>query len=337
MKKIFSTALLIVTAITLVGCKTETSKLFEFENKESIMAFQAVSSVDVIQSEQLDLETTDNTLETNVTEEQVEAIRTVSPYIDMFENLLTKSDGFSVETKTSDLEDYEFMQVFLVPNMAGDTDTYVMYYNITDQTLEDDASENDADDDYDDDDDIDTDDNDDNDENEEIESTDDETNANEDIDEIAFEFEGILRYNDQTYDVFGKQEVEADELELEFITMIDDNNYVIVKYEVESETLEFEYEVYQDGQKVSEFKIEFENELDELEIEFEYKSNNTYGKYEFELETKDEKTILKIEFETTIDGVFTKGKAYYLVTYDVDNNPHYEVVFSDSVDDELED
>src|SRR5690606_37254377 len=131
-------------------------------------------------------------------------------------------------------------------------------------------------------------------------------------------------------DVYGKQEVEDDEFELEFITKIDDNNYVLTKYEAETDEVEFEYEVYENGEKVSTFKLEIEDEDDdnEIEIELEYTSDHQSGKYEFELENKDGKVLLKIEFETTIDGNITKGKAYYNVTYDDAGNPQYEVIFT---------
>lgn len=51
MKKTFSIALLMITALTLVGCKYENSNILEFNNKESVMAFQLSSSVDVIEQE----------------------------------------------------------------------------------------------------------------------------------------------------------------------------------------------------------------------------------------------------------------------------------------------
>lgn len=316
MKKTFSIALLIITALTLVGCKSENSNLLEFNNKESVMAFQLSSSVDVIEQETPETTTTNEETVEVVTEEQVEAVEEISPYVVMFENMLASKNGFSHETKPSDLEGYTHMQVVTIPDFEGQSNTYVMYYNIT-SNLEDDND--DMDDDHDEDDD------------------DDDKHVSINDMEEEFTFEGIIQYKDQTYTVYGKQELESNEMELEFTTKIDENNYVVVKYEVESEEIEFQYEVYRDGSKISEFKVEFETEDDETKIELEYASDNQFGKYEFELEEKDGKLVLKVEFETELDGVFTKGKAYYNVTYDENNQAHYEIIFTKQSDDSLED
>lgn len=293
MKKTMSLILILVTAITLVGCNSQGAKLLDFAEKENVMAFQAVTSVQVAEGVQTKVSPMIDTQTDMPTDDQIDAIEEVSPYIGMFENLLSQSDGFTHETTTSDIEGYTHMQVFSMPNQKGQFEDYVMYYNLV--TMDDDNDDDDDDD-----------------------------------NEVSFTFEGIIQYNDHTYDVYGKKKVEDDEFELEFITKIDDNNYVLTKYETESDELEFEYEVYENGKKISSFKLEIEDENDdnEIEIELEFTSEHQSGKFEFELENKDGKMLLKIEFETTIDGNYTKGKAYYNVTYDDAGNPQYEVIFT---------
>lgn len=299
MKKILSLIFTVVAVTVMVACNKEANQL-EFANSENVMAFQALTSVQVVENEPVGEtpivvvpeENEQDNPEVIVTDEQVEAIEEVSPYISMFENLLSQKDGLIEEVKDSDLEDYEHMQVFKIPNILGGSEKSILYYNIISL----DRDEDDEDD--------------------------------EDDEEIEFTFTGIIVKGENTYNVFGKQEIEDDEFELEFVTKIDDENYVISKYEKESEELEFEYEVYQNGKKTKEFKLEIEAEDDELEIELEYKSNGVSGKYQFELETKNGKDVLKVEFQTVVDGNQTKGSAYYHVTYDENNNPIYEVIFT---------
>src|SRR5690625_4861401 len=130
MKKTLSFIFILVTAITLVGCNTEAAKLLDFAEKENVMAFQAVTSVQVVEGVQKEVDPIIDNSEEAPTDEQIGAIEEVSPYIGMFENLLSQSDGFTHETTTSDIEGYTHMQVFSMPNQAGQLEDYVMYYNI---------------------------------------------------------------------------------------------------------------------------------------------------------------------------------------------------------------
>lgn len=347
MKKILSITTLLLTTLMMVGCKQELVKPLSFATADEALAFQAVSSVQMFEADELELIVQTNEVETDVPTDtpdtdvpadgntddtpvdEVEAITEISPYLQLFENLLQSKDALTNEIMASDIEGYEFKHIFTVPNATGTLDMYVMYYNITDLESDDD------DEDYDHDDDEDEDDGD----NEDYDHDDDDIEADGqdeqsynavvnklDTLETEYEFSGILIFNDTTYEVKGKLETEADETELEFITYLDDLSYVVVKFEVESDEIEFEYEVYINGELESTFKIEFEFESDEMEIELEFEQGHNFGKYEFKLETKDSQNVLKIEFETNIDGVFTKGQAYYLVTMNSENQIQYEII-----------
>lgn len=349
MKKILSITTLLLTTLMVVGCKQELVKPLSFATADEALAFQAVTSVQMFEADELDLIVQTSEVETDeptdtpdtdvpvedqtedVPVDEVEAIREISPYLQLFENLLESKNALTNEIMASDIEGYEFKHIFTVPNATGTLDMYMMYYNITD--LESDDVDEDYDHDDEDRDDGDNEDYDHDDEDDDDIEADgqDEQASNAVVNKLdtlesEYVFSGILIYNDTTYEVKGKLETEADETELEFITYLDDLSYVVVKFEVESDEIEFEYEVYINGELESTFKIEFEFESDEMEIELEFEQGYNFGKYEFKLETKDSQNVLKIEFETNIDDVFTKGEAYYLVTMNSENQIQYEII-----------
>lgn len=142
MKKTMSLILILVTAITLVGCNSQEAKLLDFAEKEYVMAFQAVTSVQVAEGVQTEVNPIIDTETETPTDDQIDAVEEVSPYIGMIENLLSQSDGFTHETTTSDIEGYTHMQVFSMPNQKGQLEDYVMYYNIVTMDNDDDDDDN---------------------------------------------------------------------------------------------------------------------------------------------------------------------------------------------------
>ena len=157
----------------------------------------------------------------------------------------------------------------------------------------------------------------------------DEEDGTEEFEESTY-LTGVIVYGDETFNVYGKREVEKEddetEYSIEFITKKDDKNYVKVSYETETERNEtetsYEYEIVVNGKKVTETELSFEEKNGKTEIKFELESRGAAGKTEYKIVKKDgsDKFEIRAEFngrksyitaERTADGyTFTYSNGY---------------------------
>ncbi|HAX02612.1 MAG: hypothetical protein A2Y45_01765 [Tenericutes bacterium GWC2_34_14] len=314
MKKLLFVLLGLSLTLGLAACGSlnQDGIPFNLDSDQDVLAFQAISSVSLLSSQELTVLETQRV--SRMSEDVVTPMEQIEPYLELFEQLLAQSNGLDVVTEASDLPEYETKQVFTTIDLLGNTVTYTMYYSnvVEEATIQEDAEDNE--------------------ETDEIEDDNENTNEN---DESEFAIAGILIHGDVTYQITGKHEIEDDEEKIEFTSMLNETDFVEVTYKIEDEEVKFEYVVYQNGQVVNESQIKIENEDDELKIEFSFVDGANSGEYEFKLETEDGEDILKIEFYTMIDGVESEGEAKVKVMIDeVTGETYYTVVVKGSDDDE---
>ena len=282
MKKVVIGLFSLMLVVALSACTGFNGTVgFALNNDEDVLSFQALSTAELLSNMQPATAQSMDASGTAILSTEVDVtIDQIQPYLELFEQLLTQSNGLSVTTEVSDLPEYETKQMFTVTDILGNQVTYTMYYNTILESEEemDDEDENDDVDDL-------------------------------EEDEQEYRIEGILIYGDVTYQIVGEHEIEGDEQELKFKSYLDELNYVESKYEVESEEVKFEFQVVTNGIVTNESNIKIENEDDELKIELEYISGSNSGEYEFKLEEEDGKTQLKIEFTSIINGITTSGEA----------------------------
>lgn len=165
MKRIALFILGIATVIGLSSCTGLNQGSFNFSlNSESeILAFQALSSVNMIDAQ--NEQTLSSSRISKMSDEEETSIDQIKPYLELFEQLLTQSNGLSVTTEASDLVEYETKQVFTVTDLLGEQVTYTMYYSEVALTDDEDDEADETDD---------------MDEVDEIEDEDDEEDENED-------------------------------------------------------------------------------------------------------------------------------------------------------------
>lgn len=298
MKKIIFVlmAVLLVAGLSACSSLNQAGVDFSFDSDEEILAFQALSSVQMLEANAVQTVSTASRT-SKMSDEETTSIDQIEPYLELFEQLLTQSNGLSVVIEASDLVEYETKQVFEMTDMLGQTITYTMYYNTTDLVDEDEADENDD-------------------------------------EEQEYMITGIMVYGDVTYAIEGKHEIEEDEEKLEFTSKINETDYVTVTFKLEDEETKFAYRVYAQGELVNESNIKIEIEEDEFKIELSYMDGANVGEYEFKLEEEDGQTILKISFETTIDGIESEGEAKVLVTIDEVTGETYYTIITKGEDDE---
>lgn len=155
--------------------------------------------------------------------------------------------------------------------------------------------------------------------------------------EKTYQIDGIIIYNDETYEVIGEKNYEIekendeieDELELELKISLNDKNYSIIKYEKETELEDDETEIekelvfktYVNDKKVSEMKYDFEKEDQKLKIKLVIKEDNKEYKYTFK-DQKDNEIIINYQIQT--DDEVLKGQINVKIVKDEDGNIKYE-------------
>lgn len=179
----------------------------------------------------------------NITDEDLAGTESC---LTMFGDII-KNNGYTqtVEKNTDsseELKKYNFVMTISIPNLSN-IGTYKLYYDeIATET--------------------------------QVEIEDEETET-----EISTTLEGVLIANEAHFKVEGKKTIETEgnntEYSIEFITYLDENNYVVVEQSSENNELEYEYEIYKNGVKVQKIEIEFEKENDKTELEFELVNINS--------------------------------------------------------------
>lgn len=292
--------LFLVMGLAACGSIEPKNSTYTFNSNSNVLAFQAMSSVNLLSNNQSQV------LETNrikrMRDEHSTSMEQLEPYLELFEQILTQSNGLEVVIEASDLPQYETKQIFTMKDMFGNNVSYTMYYS-----------------------------------NVSLESADDEDDEEDEDDENEMEFliEGILITGDMTYQISGKREIEDDEEKIEFTAKLSETDYVKVVYKLEDEETKFSYRVYQQGELVNESVIKIEVEDDELKIELSYVSGDNYGEYEFKIENENGEEIIKIQFHTLIDGIHAEGEAKLKVVFDeTTQETYYSIIVKESEDED---
>ena len=152
-----------------------------------------------------------------------------------------------------------------------------------------------------------------------------------DKDEVETTLEGIAIVDGQEYQVFGKKEVEQDELEIELEIIFDKDNYVKISQEKENNETEYEYEIVKNGKTVNEFEMEFKEKNGKITVEIEKEINGK--KEKIEVKGSDNRNTIKIEIELNeikskfLCEYFTKedGSNSYVFT-NIENGEKIEVL-----------
>lgn len=262
---IVSIILCLPLALILTACG-EPKKQVNTNSKE-MYALSAISSAIYLQQGQeqssvgqsmktVKLAQTQTDKPANITDEDLAGTESC---LTMFGDII-KNNGYTqtVEKNTDsseELKKYNFVMTISIPNLSN-IGTYKLYYDeIATET--------------------------------QVEIEDEETET-----EISTTLEGVLIANEAHFKVEGKKTIETEgnntEYSIEFITYLDENNYVVVEQSSENNELEYEYEIHKNGVKVQKIEIEFEKENDKTELEFELVNINSGIK---------EKTIYKIKSE----------------------------------------
>ena len=258
-KKILLTALALVSLAPVSLCLTACKKSNELNiNSKNIYAMYASSSVEYLkelsQSNSMSTFTTATRPETI----QNEDINGIKNSLTMFDNIITS--GFTQKTNKNTsteegLKDYNF-----VMEITFDDETYKMYYSEYD------------------------------------------TKTRKEIDddeiETSSKLDGVIVADDVQYAVKGIKEVEKEgretEISIEFITYLDEQNYIIFEQSIEDNEIEYEYKIYKNGQKIQESEFEMEKEINGYTIEFQSTTFNGGTKKETEYKIKTGKNNILV-------------------------------------------
>ena len=269
MKKIILTAVFGLTLLLFVGCTPKATTNPVFENTKDVYGFEAISSLSLLsnvttsQTEQKLTNTAySNYLKLSANDVTEEEIDEINHYLELVEQMLSDDKPLDVVTEISDREEFEHKMVINTKDLSLNTYTYVLYYNETPLN--------------------------------ELEYEEDKDIDEEDKEEIESSLEGILIVDDQEYTVFGKKEIEDDEMEVEFTSKIDDKNWVKVKQEIEDGESEFRYTISVDG-VISKTSIKVETDDNETKVKLTFVEGKMVSKFQFKEQIEDGKRIIKIK------------------------------------------
>lgn len=213
------------------------SAIYLQQGQEQSSVVQSMKAVKLAQTQ------TQTDKPANITDEDLAGTESC---LTMFGDII-KNNGYTqtVEKNTDsseELKKYNFVMTISIPNLSN-IGTYKLYYDeIATET--------------------------------QVEIEDEETET-----EISTTLEGVLIANEAHFKVEGKKTIETEgnntEYSIEFITYLDENNYVVVEQSSENNELEYEYEIYKNGVKIQKIEIEFEKENDKTELEFELVNINS--------------------------------------------------------------
>lgn len=307
MKKKLLTIIGLLSLFVIVGCSNKTSNVPNssslLKNTEEIYGFEAITSINLLElaitSEQAPLSTNSCSYsimklgyEDSITDDEINEI---NKYLGIMEQMLGDDEPICVVDETSERPEYTNKMTISTKDINFNVHTYELYYNeftISDDEIEDGLKDNDED--YE--------------------------------DEVESSLEGIMVYNGQEYDVFGKKEIEEDEIKVEFTSKIDENNWVNVMQKTEEDETKFEYTISEKGE-VSKTEMKFEEEEDETKIELQFVQDENESKYEFKVEEEDGDSVIKIEIDNENTNLEAK---VYIIEDPITGETTYEYKIKDS-------
>lgn len=373
-KKSIYIFLMLLLTVALVGCQNsnneavaednatidttkQVTNVAQLKTDQSVMVFSTVSSVAVLSDEVVEVTPEQVIPEETLPPVEQEEIPSIdmdkaNSYLLMMENLLTDNGPIIMSESQSNREDYDYMMIISVKDLAGNVSTYTLYYSIiveeeSPSTPTDTPEENESKDDidvpslrryyrYGEDEKTDNK----HSHNDDYRNHDEETHdgyydkgnkhnqaednfknhqygSHHENDEIEYKIKALAIIDELEYEVIGKKEIEEDEVEIEFIIKLDENNYVKIEQEVEEDEFEYKYTIYKDGRKYSSLKFESENENNVIHVKLTSEENGFKETYKFIKEA--DKTIILYQ---------TKGYSYTLVVTSSENAENGEVVYN---------
>lgn len=260
MKKLKTLILPALAATFLVGCGSPSGT--DFINgdtaKESIYAFEAVTSIGLLSEANASMNPQGLRKAISLDQAFIESLNTYLPTIESAlkgESLLTNT-----EVMESDDPNYQIKQVISYTDINMQTSTITMYYN---ETIIEDNDWDDDDDDWD------------------------------DEQEQESRIEGVILVDGVSYRMRGEKELEGDEYEVNFRYILDETSYILVEQEIERGETEFAYSLVQNGREVYEYSLEIEGN----EVSLEMESGRSEYEMNFFLITLDGKNLIGCRLE----------------------------------------
>lgn len=260
MKKIKTLILPALAATFLVGCGSPSGT--DFINgdtaKESIYAFEAVTSIGLLSEAKASMNPQGLRKAISLDQAFIDSLNTYLPTIESAlkgESLLTNT-----EVMASDDPNYQIKQVISYTDINMQTSTITMYYN---ETIIEDNDWDDDDDDWD------------------------------DEQEQESRIEGVVLVDGVSYRMRGEKELEGDEYEVNFRYILDETSYILVEQEIERGETEFAYSLVQNGREVYEYSLEIEGN----EVSLEMESGRSEYEMNFFLTTLDGKNLIGCRLE----------------------------------------
>lgn len=298
--KRFTWIALFVLLTVLTACQVpdsiETASA-TFDSNEDVLSFQALAAASLMTEDELVLLEANEIRLLSETEEDTEEedflTATIEPYIKLVEAYLSSNEGLAVIVETSDLEGFESMMRFEVRGLLGETEQYVIYYNMVLVDEDDDESEFTMDGIM------------------VVDGVEYALSGKREVEEGEEEIKFIAKLDDDNY-VESKYEVESEETEFEIIVVRNGETISETKVEIEFDGEETSVELeFLDGQSKGKYEFEFENEdgQDILKIEFDVEIDGVEQQGE-------------IVVAVLIDDV--TGETYYQLYVDPDDDEAYE-------------
>lgn len=286
---VFSAAVAIITPIIInsfgdvPGVDTSYSPI-RIEGKTQQVAYSLVSSTSFL-SEFDDVGTSRVAGRKNALsfdELKVEAEK-INPYMPIAEGILFNSLNYKVNVEISDLTTYEHKMIIKAPLLENRDFTF--YYNETSVADDDDDDEID-------------------------EKT-----------EQEFQLNGIVKYNELTYNFEASKEIETDEYELESKIFLDSKSstYVVMKQEIETENNEKEekyvYKLYENKVCTESSEVKMVSEQNSKFV-VRFKNGAGSNKHSFNVYLNNDKLVIdteKAEINVTIQYIDNKKFYKYVV------------------------
>jgi hypothetical protein len=130
LSSVFVLAIVVLAIMFGSNGTTPIVKAYEFKSDEEIISFSALSTTAMLNTIQIDQLSQQNHTMLATTSYQDMLINTVEPYLDLAEKFL-KEDALMVEVADSELLEYTSKITFHTIDLIGKPSTYVMHYNIT--------------------------------------------------------------------------------------------------------------------------------------------------------------------------------------------------------------
>ena len=319
MKKLFLLALSLTLGFVFVSCAQEDTTPIDTE--EQVFTLQALSSTSLLNYNELTADQVSLDLLANSTMEEpkiTSEVENIDYYVEMMD-LFLGDDNLTVVSETSDNEAYAYKTVYTTKSINGEDVIYFFYYNSFDLEEQDQNQEQT-----------------DGTTTEEVINTEEIITTEEtseepvteplanSVSEKAREFrfqdeddnlvvlglEGILIYNDITYNIEGKKVVNSNQEIFRLRSFIDEDNYVVVNYQndiTDRDREKFFFKVVEAGITTNEAKVMMFSQNDRLHAKLEFVEGENYSSYIFNIRTEEEISYIFINYSIEKDGEVEEG------------------------------